>query len=167
MTARYLLSSRTRLLDDVIYFVFYHQNFFILVSPESDFDSFLVLKIVKLSLIIVQALLYWKIWDSAKKQTDKMKKQNAMSKKQLNKRYRKNAISFKSQAIGFAIDLLLYLGIVIFHLVSRFHTTKESYLILSVALFSNSISNVALFIASPELRRHYFGDDNVWIPQFR
>ena len=124
------------------------------------------MSVLKLFLISTQAAIYWKIWKLAKKQTDKMKNQNAMSKKQLDKRYRKNAISFKSQAIGFLIELFSYLGIVVAALVNNSQTNKQAYVLLSVAFFANSISNVALFIASPELRREYFGDEHVWIPRY-
>ena len=97
-----------------------------------------------------------------KEQNEKIK--NSMSKKCLNRRYKKNAISLKAQSIAFAVES----GFNIFLLIFQFKMIGEEfkpYLIFQIGIFTNALSNIALFVASPELRREYFGGDDIWIPK--
>ena len=86
-----------------------------------------------------------------------------MSKNTVNKRFKKNAISLKGQIVAFGIRINFWSVLLIS---KAFEVNLTPSFIISCGIFTNAISNIALFVASAEIRREYFGDDNTWIPKF-
>lgn len=71
----------------------------------------------------------------------------------------------KGQLFSFMVDMIFFaIVIVIILLRKQFWIEPSTFTILG--LLQISMSNIALFISSPELRRKYFLDDTVWIPRF-
>ena len=116
------------------------------LSKEFQYFNTDIIKItlVKIFIFMMEFCIYWSLFKSKKEQNEKIK--HSLSKKCLNRRYKKNAISLKAQSIAFAVESGFYIFLMIFQF-KMIGEEFKPYLIFQIGIFTNALSNIALFVA--------------------
>lgn len=102
------------------------------------------------SSLVFEIILYVILF-KAFRQSDK-KMEGKISASHSKKRFRKNTVNLVGQIVGFSIETIYFFGAIIlmfFNLIGPFLWTY-------FGLCSHTLVTLAMFLASPELRRHYF-----------
>ena len=101
------------------------------------------------SILILEIILYVILF-KAFRQSDK-KMEGKISASHSKKRFRKNTVNLMGQVVGFAIETVYLFGAILF----MFFRLVGPYLWTYFGLCSHTFVALAMFLASPELRRHY------------
>lgn len=115
---------------------------------------------IRLAMFAAEMFIYRKLYKTIWKNDLKIEK--SLPPKSVKHRKTKNAISLKAQMSAFLVEMI-FLSVL---LLSSFLHIKEYFLVI-IGLFQNALSNLTIFMSSPELRRNYFGKDDVWLPNWR
>ena len=68
--------------------------------------------------------------------------------------------------MSFSVETAFLVFLWVAHrLAERFHLSPST--LYCIGVLEVGLSNLTLFVSSPELRRRYFGADDTWIPNFR
>ena len=118
--------------------------------------------ISRLSMLFTQLTFYIRLSKFMKQQNEKMEK--SMSKKSFARRCKKNAISLRGQITVFIVDVFFNVATMLISVTVNFYSYSPIW-VITVAILQQFISNAALIISSPELRREYFGDEDICIPK--
>ena len=111
----------------------------------------------------IEVAIYINLFKDMNAQTEKIKE--SLSKKSLNKRFKKNAVTLRSQAFSFAISFVFYFILIVAN-IFRKKFNFDPIILIVLGIFQTCSSNIALFVSSPDLRREYFGNDDSFVPNW-
>ena len=107
-----------------------------------------------------EIFIYYKLYKSSGAQLFHIK--NNLSMKSYNLRKRKNTINLVGQIIAFLSEIFFTLiGGIMLSLDVLFPGHKNKYFLYHTYIMSYAIGSLAMFLSSHDLRRFYFGTDNI------
>ena len=117
----------------------------------------------RLTIVNCEMIMYVILFQDMSKSNERLR--NSLSKKLLQNRRKKNAINLKSQIMSFCVETGFLVFILIAHIIAKkFHFSPSA--LHTLGIVEVALSNITLLISSPELRRRYFGADDVWVPNW-
>ena len=114
-------------------------------------------------LLLSEMIIYITLYKSNKIHNDHMKDTETIGKRSLHARYRKNTITLSGQMLSFFTKIVLY--ILAFVLLKFRKSLNMDNLSFNhcVNIVMRAFIGISLIVASPELRREYFGNNEFWI----
>ena len=122
------------------------------MNKHQDSSRLLIPSLIVLALqsfLFLEVGMYIILYKRFKEDDAKMK--GTISAHHLKKRFRKNTINLTGQIFGFVLESIYFLGAIVLIYMRYIGIPMYTY----IGLSSHTFVVIAMFLASPELRRHY------------